>query len=540
MAQEEALLRCAKKLFPTAVLCLGSLHDGRSTVTEAIAAAMRAAPKAWEPEAVRQLVRICRTRTPERIMQPNLPQDSALNALLPILKLPAGSRRALALTIGGIPSAEAAAAAGLSEEELVQKTEKALRQLTFMQNGNSPELANLAAAAKEIPWHVTDTELLLSGIAEAEQQQEAEPPAPAIREIKRTAVQKPAGKTVAVPLWGMVLGIVLLIALAAALLLLWSARPHRSMPETSDTPHSGEVDTLFASSYLSIGEAQRIAAEQVGTDPDAACFLSTKLKSDETPPCYSMSFTVGSDQLYEYKIDAKTGEIISQTNSEAESVLDTENWLPAEDIRQAAITKTGLHDVLMIKEKRGSDGDTGYYKFELLDAGGKLYSVQVDARNAMLIKYTAEELTAEEPENIISPAQAKTRALSRVGDLNLSQVIFTKVKLDGGAYLIAFTLDDGTQYLIELNAATGSINTVDVHPVSADITQAVGLLKARDTALHMAELTERDPVDFTKAKIDRSNGAYVYELEFETPEYEYEVSIRTATGEVLKYRVFHQ
>ena len=155
-------------------------------------------------------------------------------------------------------------------------------------------------------------------------------------------------------------------------------------------------------------------------------------------------------------------------------------------------------------------------------------------------KYTAEELTAEEPENIISPAQAKTRAVSRVGDLDLSQVIFTKVKLDGGAYLIAFTLDDGTQYLIELNAATGSVNTVDVHPVSADITQAVGLLKARDTALHMAELTERDAVDFTKAKIDRSNGAYVYELEFETPDYEYEVSIRTATGEVLKYRVFQQ
>ena len=162
----------------------------------------------------------------------------------------------------------------------------------------------------------------------------------------------------------------------------------------------------------------------------------------------------------------------------------------------------------------------------------------MDARNAMLMKYTAEELSSQEPENIISPAQAKTHAVSRVGDLDLSQVIFTKVKLDGNAYLIAFTLDDGTQYLIELNAASGKVNTVDVHPVSADISQAVGLLAARDTALSMAQLTLRDPVDFTKAKIDRSNGAYVYELEFETAEYEYEVSIGTATGEVIKYRAF--
>ena len=100
--------------------------------------------------------------------------------------------------------------------------------------------------------------------------------------------------------------------------------------------------------------------------------------------------------------------------------------------------------------------------------------------------------------------------------------------------------DGKTGVLIELNAETGNVNTVDVHPVSADITQAVGLLAARDTALRMAELTDRDPVEFTKAKIDRSSGSYVYELEFETPDYEYEVSIRTETGEVLKYRVWQQ
>ena len=537
--QDEAILRCARTLFPAAALCLGSLSEGRSTVTEAIAAAMRASPNAWESESVRQLVRICRTRTPERFQPEKLPKESAFEALLPILKLPAGSRRAIALAVSEIPAADAAAASGLTADEFGQKNEKALRQLNFMINGNPPTLDDLRAAAKALPWHDSDTELLLNGIAEAEQKNDPESPVPIIREITRTAAPaKNKSKTVSVPLWGIILGIAALIVLAAALLLLWASQPHHPASVPADSPHTEEVDALFSASYLGIADVQEIAAADAGSDAESACFLSTKLRTDQTPACYVISFTVGDETQYDYTLDAASGEILGKTDSEAEIILDTEGWKPAEEIRQAALRQTGLHDVLFIKEKRAADGESGYYKFELLNADGKLFSVQMDARNAMLMKYTAEELSSQEPENIISPAQAKTHAVSRVGDLDLSQVIFTKVKLDGNAYLIAFTLDDGTQYLIELNAASGKVNTVDVHPVSADISQAVGLLAARDTALGMAQLTLRDPVDFTKAKIDRSNGAYVYELEFETAEYEYEVSIGTATGEVIKYRAF--
>ncbi len=540
MVQEDALLRCARTLFPTAVLSLGSLSDGRSTVTEAIAAALRKSPDAWESDAVRQLIRICRTRAPERIQQHSLPKDPALEPLLPILKLPSGSRRALALAVSGIPEKEAAAASGLTEDELAQKTEKALRQLTFMQNGDTPALSDLQAAAKHIPWHETDTELLLAGIEESKQTQEPEPEIPAIREITRSEPQKTKGKTIAVPLWGIVLGIVSLIVLAVSLMLLWASQPHRGAVPQPDIPRTEEVSLIFSGQYLSIGEAQIIAAKDAGADADAACFLSTKLKTDESPACYVLSFTLPDGQQYEYQLDAVSGEILDASHSEADVLLNTEGWLSAEELRQAALSRTGLHDVLFRKEKREAEGDSGYYKFELLDAAGKLYSVQIDARTAMLMKYTAEELAADIPENIISPEQAKLRALSRVGDLDLHEVIFTKIKQDGGVYLISFSLDDGTQYQIELNAENGSVNTVDVHPVSADITESVGLLAARDTALRMAELTDRDPVEFTKAKIDRSSGVYVYELEFETPEFEYEVSIRTETGEVLKYRVWQQ
>ena len=124
----------------------------------------------------------------------------------------------------------------------------------------------------------------------------------------------------------------------------------------------------------------------------------------------------------------------------------------------------------------------------------------------------------------------------RAGNPDPDKVIITKVKQDGNVYLIAFTLDDGTQYLMELNAVTGSINTVDVSPVSADISGAIGMIEAAKRAESLAGLMKTQPVEFTKAKIERSNGAYVYELEFETEAFEYEASVNTVTGAMIKYR----
>lgn len=541
MVSEQALLRCAKSLFPTAALSLGSLSDGRSTVTEAIAAALRNSPDSWETDAVRQMIRICRFRTPTRVSSSGFPKDDTFLPLLPILNLPADSRRAIALAVSDIPTEEAAKAADLSTAELEQKIEKALRQLTFMQIGKSPELDELQTATKQLPWNDTDTELLLAGIAESKEAQYEESDTENILEIKHTTTPvKAAKKTVSIPIWGMILGIAVFLALAIAVVMLWSTIPHSNAAAQTNSPHTEEVSSLFSASYISMEQVQETAAQDIGSNADKVCFLKSKLITDAESPYYILNFTVSPDKEYEYTLDAVSGTILSRTEFSAKMLLDTTGWLPANEIREAIYTQTGLQDVLLLEEKRTSDSEAAYYKFELLDAFGKLYSVQIDARNAILMKYSVEELSSKEPENIISLPQAKARALSRVGDLDITQVIFTKCKLDGGVYLLAFTLDDGTQYLIELNAATGSINTLDVHPVSADITEAIGLLAAKDAALGMANLTDSNLIEYTKAKIDRSNGAYVYELEFQTPEYEYEVSINTSDGSIKKYRAWRR
>ena len=539
----EALTACAKQLFPLAALYLGSLSGGRAAVTEAIAAVRRRSPEDWQDAVLPQLLRICQMRVPEYTKTNDFPDDPALSVLRPVLKLPPGSRCSLALSLCDIPPEKAAVARGITEENLAQNTEKALRQLKFTRGGESPETDELRQALRHLPWHDSDTEALLAaaalpeGNAPAEQEE-----APIAGEIRRITKQEHgAGRTVSVPLWGIVLGFGCMLAVFAGLLALALRRPHPAQMQDPAVHADYEPEEIKRfQAYLTLSEAQKKAAEYAGVSLDAATVLNTKLKPDEQPPYYEVTLYAGNGKQQVITLDAKTGEQISDSTEKADKIPRTDKWLPAAEMRQAALRCAGLDEALFLKEKIGSGGDSGYYKYELLDGNGVVYEMQFDAYSGMLLKYSAEEPAAEQPVNIIPPETAKKQALVRAGNPDPAKVIFTKVKQDGNVYLIAFTLDDGTQYLMELNAVNGSVNTVDVYPVSADISGAVGVTGAAERAQTMAGLEKGQPVEFTKAKIERSNGAYVYELEFETPEYEYEVSVHTVTGAIVRYRAIEK
>jgi uncharacterized membrane protein YkoI len=328
------------------------------------------------------------------------------------------------------------------------------------------------------------------------------------------------------------------ILLIFGILLYFAARNPRPAPMQDPPAHADfEPEEIRRyQDYLTLPEAQQKAAEYAKQPEKSLVFLSTKLKPAEQPPRYEIVLYVPDGQQYEYALAAKTGALISDRTVKAEPIQHIETWIPAEKMRQSALHCTGLTDVLFLKEKLSTGGDAGSYKYELLDGEGVVYAMEFDAVTGMLMKYSAESPAPEQLGNIIPSERAKQLALVRAGNPDPDKVIFTKVKQDGNVYLIAFTLDDGTQYLMELNAVTGSINTVDVSPVSADISGAIGMIEAAKRAESLAGLMKTQPIEFTKAKIERSNGAYVYELEFETEAFEYEASVNTVTGAMIKYR----
>ena len=62
--------------------------------------------------------------------------------------------------------------------------------------------------------------------------------------------------------------------------------------------------------------------------------------------------------------------------------------------------------------------------------------------------------------------------------------------------------------------------------------------KAKSIALNKAGVSASNAT-FTKAKLDRDDGVYVYEIEFISGSYEYDVEINATSGKVLDYDVDH-
>ena len=515
-----------------AALCLGSIADARSALTEAAVSAGR-----QNTDILPQLLRICRTRTDEKsIPQQNsdFPSDSPL---LDALRLTFPGRRDLGLLLCGITAQNAAAACGVTPDEQAQKTEKALRQFTFLNAGTPPDQDALKVALHALPWTDEDIARISNAVtASAQPQNDTEPEpssAPEIKQISAKELKRPRS----VPMWAFVCMTCAVLVLSAAFVFLYFSR--NRLPEVP-VIDKAEAQKAIAHEYLSLDDAQNAAKNALPEDAVRPICTNTKLKLEASPAIYEVTVLCDRGLQYVVTMDAKTADIRNVSKSQTTSVLHIEGWISADVMRQQAMQEAGLSDAVFLKEKRGIESDHGYYKYELLSADDRVYTIQMDAITSKLLKYSVEEPIPEQNLSVISVQQAQKQALSRVSELSADKAIFTKTKLDGNVYIVVFSMDDGTQYTVEINAVTGAANTVNVRPVSVDTGSMIGMLRAKDIALDKANLKGYGGVRMTKAKIDRENSAYVYELEFETEDYEYEATLHTATGEILKYRALRK
>ena len=537
----------AGAVFPAAAVALYSKTGAQHAVTEAVTAAMRKGKTSdLYPEALRRLMQICNARSGETPQEDIFPADSPMTAAA---KLPYPSRADFALLTGGVSDADAAAVLRLSQDELKKRYEKALRQMAFLRDGAelSPEECQAETAALLTP-EIRDalTEKIMqtekTRIEEEQKQKKAEQKPAEQTKIRQIVRNVPpaerAGNGVTVPVWAMVTAAAVLVLMTGALIVLGVKTlrgKNPAQPPAEDSLPASVVQRAEELKYLGMAKAQQTAAEAAGVNPEAAVYLNTKLTADGDQICYEVRFAVQGGDACTCKLDAVSGALLSKESSREDYVPDTAGWMARETLRSMALEYAGLEKAVFRKEKLGGEGDQHYYKYEFTDSSGKEYSVQELTANGALLKYEVKEPRTDDDQQLISLERAREQVLTRIGAAE-NQVIFTKEKLEGTVWLISVTLDDGTQYTVELNAQNGNVNTVDAHPFTADVSNMTGLLAASRDALRKAGLPDDGSVRFTKAKIDRSGGAYVYELAFETSEYEYEVTLHAQTGELLRFR----
>ena len=137
---------------------------------------------------------------------------------------------------------------------------------------------------------------------------------------------------------------------------------------------------------------------------------------------------------------------------------------------------------------------------------------------------------------------AKAAALADAG-LAESDVTFTKEKLDWddgiAVYDIEFLTAD-TEYDYEIDAATGAVLDKSAELLRPNespgqaIDAGIGVESAKEIAAAHAGLSKEEAF-FTKAELELEHGRFEYEIEFYHNRIEYEYTIDAATGAILEY-----
>ncbi len=229
------------------------------------------------------------------------------------------------------------------------------------------------------------------------------------------------------------------------------------------------------------------------------------------------------------------------------------------DLRKAkeeALNHAGAKedDVTFTKAKMDYEDGRPVYEIEFYK-DGKEYEYEIDAKTNEIIKFDADLKDAYKADNNESNLSGKNTDLRRAKEEALNHagakeddVTFTKAKMDyedgRPVYEIEF-YKDGKEYEYEIDAKTNEIIKFDTDlkdNSKKDVKKkerksnknGISIEEAKNIALKHANISKSDAV-FIKEEIDYDDGIYVYEIEYQTEEMEYEFKIDADTGKVMEY-----
>ena len=124
--------------------------------------------------------------------------------------------------------------------------------------------------------------------------------------------------------------------------------------------------------------------------------------------------------------------------------------------------------------------------------------------------------------------------------VNIANATFTQIKVDREKLALVYKVKfvaDNVKYRFVVNATTGEIIEMKKeNDTKQDQTSLISLDEAKEIALSHASLKPSDVI-FTKSKLDKDDGVYVYEIEFKYNKMEYEYKIDAKTGKVIEVEI---
>ncbi len=315
---------------------------------------------------------------------------------------------------------------------------------------------------------------------------------------------------------------VAILAAAAIAIVVWGGRRSRVMDRSEAMEHAlSDAGLALADVTLTRQELQR----------------------DGGRNCYEIEF-VSETHVYEYEIDAATGEV----RGVSIHALGTEGATASASQGQ---TGKGQPDAENGQpEPSGQQPGTAEGQSQPEGGQPEASGQQSQAEGGRPEASGQQPPTAGQTNPQSRPAgavetidAAKAAALADAG-LAESDVTFTKEKLDWddgiAVYDIEFLTAD-TEYDYEIDAATGAVLDKSAELLRPNESQGqtmdagIGVESAKEIAAAHAGLSKEEAF-FTKAELELEHGRSEYEIEFYHDRIEYEYTIDAATGAILEYK----
>ena len=301
---------------------------------------------------------------------------------------------------------------------------------------------------------------------------------------------------------------VAILAAAAIAIVVWGGRRSRVMDRSEAMEHAlSDAGLALADVTLTRQELQR----------------------DGGRNCYEIEF-VSETHVYEYEIDAATGEV----RGVSIHALGTEGATASASQGQ---TGKGQPDAEN-GQSEPSGQQPGTAEGQSQPEGGQPEASGQQPPTAGQTNPQSRPAGAVETIDA-----AKAAALADAG-LAESDVTFTKEKLDWddgiAVYDIEFLTAD-TEYDYEIDAATGAVLDKSAELLRPNESQGqamdagIGVESAKEIAAAHAGLSKEEAF-FTKAELELEHGRSEYEIEFYHDRIEYEYTIDAATGAILEYK----
>ncbi len=320
-----------------------------------------------------------------------------------------------------------------------------------------------------------------------------------------------------------------------------------TQPAQTTPPAPTTQPTASESGRITLEEAKAAALEQEGLTESGVTFIKAISDSHDARTIYEIKF-VTADYEYEYKIDANSGTVLS--NSKEMRIKQTESTaagrITLEEAKNIALSHAGIaaSEASFTITKLDRDDDREEYDIEFMAADYK-YEYEIDAESGKVLS-NSKEMRIKQTESTaagrITLDEAKNIALSHAG-IAASEASFTKTKLDYDdgreEYDIEFLSDD-YEYEYEIDSQSGAVlsNSKEARKRQT-ISAAEGRLTlddAKNAALDHAGVSASDAT-FTKTKLDYDDGWEEYDIKFYVGGWKYEYTIDAVTGEIIEFDI---